>query len=482
METEPVIRKSSRLIEKAAAAALKKASEPPASVATLARTPKRQQAKSTKETSAKSDIKKTTITRVSKATKNTKTTKTTTPTKATKAANATKTTKTAKAIKTTTPTKTTKTVKAATATKATKVTKATKTTKAATESTKPKTVTKRKKSEATPAIETKRPRRSKEIDSEGLAGDTAVEGKRQPTRKRKVDDDISAEQEIKPKKTRARAKEMISLDVILEPRPVNRSDPCSLFPTEIWQQILGFLPLSQVAKISSVSKAWLDGSRSFPAWKAICDACKALGQPKLKYRTHMALACSRSCWICDKCHSYSNGRLKASDIPLPVADEDDDDFVWSLCHSCRSDYYHRHPEPWHEKMNRNWRGDKITKTDACDMFHLSANDLDGLYYDECRNPYYRGAYPMKLFDRQEVQELALRVHAGWVGVSAANNGLYRQRSAECKARDDKFVLRRFTRKNKKGAQPADTSDAAIATQSTEFHDQTQTQTQPYSED
>ncbi|KAF9348989.1 hypothetical protein BGX26_012655 [Mortierella sp. AD094] len=478
METEPIIRKSSRLVEKAAAKALKKASEPPAPAASPTRTSKRQRVESTEETSAETNVKKT---KTAKVTKTTKTTKTTTPTKTAKATKTTKTSKTAKATKTTKTTKTAKTTKTTTSTKtakATKTTKTTKTTKAAAEPTK----SKRKASEATSATETKRSRKSKEIDLEELVGDAAVKGKKQPTKKRKADDDISAEPEVKPKKTRAPSKKKTSLDVIPAPRLVNRSDPCSLFPTEVWQHILGFLPLSQVAKISAVSKTWLDGSRSFPAWKVICDAHKALGKPKIKYRTYMALACSKSCWVCDKCHSISTGRGNASEIPLPVADEDDNDAIWNLCHSCRRDYYRRHPEPQREDLNRDWRGSKITKTDACDMYHLSDNDLDGLYYDECRNPYYRGAYPMKLFDREEVQDLALRVHAGWVGISAANGGLYKKRSLKCKARDGEFAVRKYTSRKTKGALLAGVSKAATATQSTESHSQTQTQAQSQSEE
>ncbi|KAI1302172.1 hypothetical protein EDD11_005637, partial [Mortierella claussenii] len=228
-----------------------------------------------------------------------------------------------------------------------------------------------------------------------------------------------------------------------EDPPINWSDPCLLFPTEVWHQILSHLPLSQVAKIAGMSKAWLDGSRSFPLWRTICERHK-LGQPKIKYRSHMALVCSRSFWICDQCHSYTTGRGNASEIPLPVHRQDDYEVIWNLCHHCRLVYYRRFHEPLREiEDDYEWQANKITKTDACCTYHLSDDDLCGIYFEERCNPHYRSGYPMRLYNKYAIQKRALRVHAGWVGIDAFTDSICRKRRAAFKMREQNFKIRTF---------------------------------------
>ncbi|KAF9913544.1 hypothetical protein BX616_009901 [Lobosporangium transversale] len=225
------------------------------------------------------------------------------------------------------------------------------------------------------------------------------------------------------------------------PLPINRTDPCVVLPVEIWHQILSLIPLSQVAKISVVSTAWLDGSRSYPCWKSICEN-NNLGRPKIKFRSHMAIVCSRSFWVCDSCHSYTTGRYNASDIPLPVARKDDDEMIWNLCHRCRLMYYNRFPEPLREVEDLyDWQENKITKTKACETYHLSENDLAGLYYEERENPHYRYAWPMRLYNRYTIQKRALKVHAGWVGIDAFKASIAKKRSAAFKVRQAEFKVR-----------------------------------------
>ncbi|KAF9362256.1 hypothetical protein BGX34_006521 [Mortierella sp. NVP85] len=289
--------------------------------------------------------------------------------------------------------------------------------------------------------------------------DPSMQGKKtRVTRKRvsvqkATEDDVnegSGQGDTAPKPKRAQTKstkakgKMVNnaVAVAYQPPPViNPSDPCQVLPTELWHQILSLLPLSKVAGLSMVSKTWLDGTRTYPAWKSICEALN-LGEPKLKYRSYMAMVCVRSFFICDKCHSSSNGRGRASEIPLPVANKDDHDFVWMLCHACRLEYYGRYPENVREaQVEHDWQMKRITKTSAQATYHLNDEDLYGLYFHERRNPHYRNAYPMKLYDRDEVQERALQVHAGWVGVDAFTNGIAKKRSAAFKAREDGFKTR-----------------------------------------
>jgi len=290
----------------------------------------------------------------------------------------------------------------------------------------------------------------KQADSTTGTDPSTQEKKTKATRKKRsvqkaTEDDVdegSGQGDTAPKPKRAQTKstkakgKMVdnAVAVAYQPPVINPSDPCQVLPTELWHQILSLLPLSKVAGLSMVSKTWLDGTRTYPVWKSICEALK-LGEPKLKYRSYMAMVCVRSFFICDKCHSSSNGRGNASEIPLPVADKDDDDFVWMLCHACRLEYYDRYPENVREaKVQHDWQMKRITKTNAQGIYHLSDEDMYGLYFQERRNPHYRNAYPMKLYDRYEVQERALQVHAGWVGVDAFTNGIAKKRSAAFKAR------------------------------------------------
>ncbi|KAF9940718.1 hypothetical protein BGZ65_006283 [Modicella reniformis] len=264
--------------------------------------------------------------------------------------------------------------------------------------------------------------------------------------------------------------------------PVNRTDPCAVLPTEVWHQILSLLPLSKVTGLSLVSKTWLDGTRAFPAWKIICETHK-LGMPKLKYRSYMALVCSRSFWICDKCHSYTTGRGNVSEIPLKVANEDDDEFTWLLCHACRLNYYRRYPEEVRDDEEEEWQRKKITKTNAQSIYHLSDDQLSGLYYDERRNPYYRSGYPMRLYNRHAVQKRALRIHAGWVGIDASTEGIARKRSAAFRLREEGFKRKNAkasSRKRKTGQQQQEQTTTEGQSQD-ESQGESQSQSQGQSE-
>jgi hypothetical protein len=106
--------------------------------------------------------------------------------------------------------------------------------------------------------------------------------------------------------------------------------------------------------------------------------------------------------------------------------------IWMLCITCRRMHFYNHREalrhhafgselPFQEETR------KITKTGACDNYGLNAEDLGGLIYEARRNPYRRNGIPMRLYDRDEIQNLALRIHAGWVGVDAVRYGVARAR-------------------------------------------------------
>ncbi|KAG0365243.1 hypothetical protein BGZ54_006734 [Gamsiella multidivaricata] len=282
----------------------------------------------------------------------------------------------------------------------------------------------------------KRPRKTKKMDDSVTTANEEVNPK--GPRKRKTDAlDTAAGEKQKPKRPRKAKKKDAQADTnpslisdegqpaittqsaLQHQSPINLSDPCSVLPTETWHRILAFLPLSQVAKISSVSKAWLDGSRSLSIWRAACEQGN-LGEPKKKYRTHMALACSQANRICDRCYCVSPKRSRASAAPLPVSDADDQEAVWALCLKCRQQYYDIHPEPLRdiEAVEQGKKKRRMTVTKACNIFHLTDDEIYELEFEEHRNPHYASASPMKLFDRFEVQQCALEAHGGWVGIEA----------------------------------------------------------------
>ncbi|KAF9134793.1 hypothetical protein BG015_003367 [Linnemannia schmuckeri] len=171
--------------------------------------------------------------------------------------------------------------------------------------------------------------------------------------------------------------------------PINKSDPCAVLPTETWHRILSYLPLSKIAQTSSVSKAWLDGSRTSPIWKTICEMDSGTNE------------------------SESN--------------------IWMLCFECRRKHYDDTPEALHadaigdEHIFHEDTTQMVAKTGACKTYSLTEEDLKGLDYVIRPNPHHYSGLPMRLFERDQVQQLALRTHAGWVGINAVRDGVARSR-------------------------------------------------------
>ncbi|KAG0016137.1 hypothetical protein BGZ82_001185, partial [Podila clonocystis] len=117
------------------------------------------------------------------------------------------------------------------------------------------------------------------------------------------------------------------------PVPTNPQDPCSVFPTELWHAVLDYLPLSVVANTSIVCNTWLTAARAYNGWRIAAEK-GGMGAPKTKYKSWMALVCSHSDFVCDRCMGFSNGKGRASHIPLPVIMNDDDTIIWHMCWEC----------------------------------------------------------------------------------------------------------------------------------------------------
>ncbi|KAG0264633.1 hypothetical protein BGZ95_003549 [Linnemannia exigua] len=219
---------------------------------------------------------------------------------------------------------------------------------------------------------------------------------------------------------------------ISAPPKIDSQDPFASIPVEILQQILSWLPLPEIARVSLVSKAWLDAVHYLSVWKTICEMA-GLGEPKKKYRTHMALACANSFWICSRCHSYTNAKSQRADLPLPVKDVDDNGKFHMLCLECRREYYLKHPEPLKKGAYRSefsW----IPKAGSIAPNGISINyDLSESQLRELETVGTSG-HGLPLYNRSEVQRLALRVHGGWVGVDAGAENPRRKRASACAAR------------------------------------------------
>ncbi|KAF9122862.1 hypothetical protein BGW39_009455 [Mortierella sp. 14UC] len=221
---------------------------------------------------------------------------------------------------------------------------------------------------------------------------------------------------------------------ISAPPKIDPQDPFSSLPVEILQQILSWLPLPEIARVSMVSKAWLDAIPYLSVWKKVCEEA-GLGEPKRKYRTHMALACANSYWICNWCYSYTNAKTYRADLRLPVKDADENDQIHMLCLKCRREHYRNHPESLKKGAYRNefdWvpSAGSIAPNGIYINYDLSGSQLNGL------QTVGTSGHGLPLYDRSEVQRLALRVRGGWVGVDAGATNPRRKRSSACTARAD----------------------------------------------
>ncbi|KAF9132681.1 hypothetical protein BGX30_012583 [Mortierella sp. GBA39] len=345
--------------------------------------------------------------------------------------------------------------------------------------------------EMEPKVKTKRARGAKKED-----GDTTTSTASAGRKKRKADPEVDGTDgnsegseaasltqvgPVTKKRKTVKGKKTGAAGVVEPPKPVviNRSDPYPVLPTELWQEVMSYLSLSEITKASSVSKSWLEGTQSLQVWRDICSN-SSLGNPKKKYPTHMSLVCSQSYWICERCLTVNNG--KGSNIPLPVEIAELANEKRMLCRACRCRYYKTHPEKVKLRKNvMNHYGNyiserdvRITKTDACSKFYLTNEDLMSLSCVTRRNPHYRNAAPMKLYLERKVQKLALEIHGGWIGILAVGREVAKTRRVDAKERAQGLQTRvvqitgkKKTEKNKdtsstKGEMPM-TQAATLAT-------------------
>ncbi|CAO3567036.1 unnamed protein product [Mortierella alpina] len=131
---------------------------------------------------------------------------------------------------------------------------------------------------------------------------------------------------------------------------------------------------------------------------------------------------------------------------------------WNLCHSCRLQYYRRHPQPsrpvsdaYGARANgKKKKQERMCKTRGLCHYGLSTADIRDLDYIERRNPHHRSWNPMMLYSIRDLQKRALIVHGGWVGVDAFKNGINKKRRMAFNARSALWKLP--SKSKKRGAQ------------------------------
>jgi len=283
---------------------------------------------------------------------------------------------------------------------------------------------------------------------------TATAGKAEKlkaqSKKRKVDeedecindDDHRAQgSESEPVKGAKRPRRNTKQDAVSEVKKHQEvpkgTNPCAWLPTEVWHVVLSYLPLSQVAVISLVNTTWLDGCRSYPVWRIICEKNK-VGPPKSKYKSYMALACKYSYFICDRCHSLTMKGQTKSEVTLPMKDKDDNGVTWLLCLKCRLEHHRRHPVKLKNKKDAKGRANVIARTRASYEYQLTTSDLDRLPCTVRPNPHYRNGPPMRLYSEIQVEKLALRIHGGPCGLTAAASDVLKKKRDSFKRRDVHF--------------------------------------------
>ncbi|KAF7722695.1 hypothetical protein EC973_002858 [Apophysomyces ossiformis] len=241
-------------------------------------------------------------------------------------------------------------------------------------------------------------------------------------------------------------------------------------PTEVWRMIFSYLRPSQLAILASVCRNLNNMVINLSLWKTICEKGN-LGVPKRKYRNYFALAAGFHSCICEQC--YRKCRLSGSSAALPIMIESEHRQI-RMCLPCRRDYYEIHPEPLPsdetesnngESSNsdnnnsssnisdtttttatttetdngnadaensqqaqpqaqtqtpgRRRRRERVTKSAAMAEFKLTEGQLSEIPCTLHRNPYYRSAAPMRLYDMDDLIVLSRRVHGGDVGVKEA---------------------------------------------------------------
>ncbi|CDH52469.1 predicted protein [Lichtheimia corymbifera JMRC:FSU:9682] len=265
---------------------------------------------------------------------------------------------------------------------------------------------------------------------------TQVVVRRQPMRTCRVKAETANKEDTaimdKPvPRTRKKKKEEENDPLIGHPKPA--------LSMELWELILvelaHFSP-SQLIELALASKAMYSMVMALPVWQKIISVSGIKPVPKRSKPpvTPYMHVFNHRARICEQCYGY--GYLSGPKAALPVFSIEEGRRI-RMCLPCRQAYYERHPEPVprtedddeeeDENDRRQRRGRRrgrrntrlITKLHGQDMFRLLDRHMDMIPYDQARNPHYRAAAPMRLYDIEDLRNHARHVHGGDVGIEAA---------------------------------------------------------------
>ncbi|KAF9326461.1 hypothetical protein BG006_010124 [Podila minutissima] len=207
-----------------------------------------------------------------------------------------------------------------------------------------------------------------------------------------------------PQKKRSR---VVATNHVLQLVPINKSDPCSVFPHELWDMVLDSLPMSYIVNMALVSKTWLAGNRGYHGFKM----------------------------------AALNGRLgkKApSHIPIVIQLNGDPLETWALCHDCRNRHYRLHPEDPRAPCNPldpmtfidNYT---IPKTIAMRKYALKPADLNYL-----QSFTQTSGHVATVFYECEIQVQACQIHGGWVGLEAVKANMRAYQFQQVKKKEMRY--------------------------------------------
>ncbi|KAI9253413.1 hypothetical protein BDA99DRAFT_519710 [Phascolomyces articulosus] len=202
---------------------------------------------------------------------------------------------------------------------------------------------------------------------------------------------------------------------------------------EVWELIFQHLYPSELATLAQINDHFKAIVTYMPIWKSICLKA-SLPDPKIRghCKTFYQVVIKHSYRVCEKCHAYCAKSGSSASLPVHMEEQKKD---INMCLACRKSHFLTYPEqdpPDHadeeqsqveeeQQQRHRRRRTRITKSTGMSFFRLNEFDMDNINYIPVRNPYYRNAPPMRLYESSEVHSYARRVHGGDVGIEAARS-------------------------------------------------------------
>ncbi|KAI8577266.1 hypothetical protein K450DRAFT_253018 [Umbelopsis ramanniana AG] len=205
-------------------------------------------------------------------------------------------------------------------------------------------------------------------------------------------------------------------------------------PAEIIFEIMTYLTPTTFLHLAYLCRRLYQVVCDAPIWETIWRTA-GLKKPGRKWKSYREVVLTEAGSICERC--YRKSKTFGSNSPIKIMDTDDDLMI-SLCCRCRCDYYGQHPEPYKEEQaegpTQTERSVRITKMRAKSEYRLTDDELEGISVNYARNPHYRSAAPMCLYDKKEIIQMARIVHGGDIGIEAAREATIKKGNAMIESR------------------------------------------------